>query len=84
MSSRSAQPLSAAEECALKPKDVFKECDKCPEMVVVPSGAGEISAARGAWPLSRTFSRSRTYAGFGLRVGTENRSRRMAAFLSRY
>jgi len=21
-----------------KPKDVFKECDKCPEMVVVPAG----------------------------------------------
>jgi formylglycine-generating enzyme required for sulfatase activity len=37
-SSRSAQPLSAAEECALKPKDVFKECDKCPEMLVVPAG----------------------------------------------
>jgi formylglycine-generating enzyme required for sulfatase activity len=39
VSSRSAQPLSAAEECALKPKDVFRECDKCPEMVVVPSGS---------------------------------------------
>jgi formylglycine-generating enzyme required for sulfatase activity len=38
-SSRQPQPLSAAEECALKPKDVFKECDKCPEMVVVPSGS---------------------------------------------
>jgi len=32
--------LSAAEERALKPKDVFKECDKgCPEMMVVPAGA---------------------------------------------
>jgi formylglycine-generating enzyme required for sulfatase activity len=38
-SSRSAKPLSASEECALKPKDVFKECDKCPEMVVVPAGS---------------------------------------------
>ncbi|MGP0088953.1 MAG: SUMF1/EgtB/PvdO family nonheme iron enzyme [Xanthobacteraceae bacterium] len=38
ISSRAGQPLSANEECALKPKDVFKECDKCPEMVVVPSG----------------------------------------------
>jgi formylglycine-generating enzyme required for sulfatase activity len=37
--SRSAQPLSAAEECALKPKDLFKECDKCPEMVVIPAGS---------------------------------------------
>jgi formylglycine-generating enzyme required for sulfatase activity len=39
LSSRSAKPLSAAEECSLKPKDVFKECDKCPEMVVVPPGS---------------------------------------------
>jgi len=30
---------SKAEECALKPKDVFKECDKCPEMVVIPAGS---------------------------------------------
>src|ERR1700680_2046835 len=33
-----ATPLSAAEERALKPKDTFRECDKCPEMVVVPAG----------------------------------------------
>ena len=24
---------------ALKPKDIFKECDQCPEMVVVPAGS---------------------------------------------
>ncbi|MCL2714247.1 MAG: formylglycine-generating enzyme family protein [Alphaproteobacteria bacterium] len=36
---RGAGALSAAEESALKPKDVFRECDKgCPEMVVVPAG----------------------------------------------
>ena len=38
VSSRAATPLSALEECALKPKDVFKECATCPEMVVVPAG----------------------------------------------
>jgi len=37
--SRSPRPLSANEECALKPRDVFKECDKCPEMVIVPAGS---------------------------------------------
>jgi formylglycine-generating enzyme required for sulfatase activity len=37
-SSRAANPLSTDEECALKPKDVFQECDKCPNMVVVPAG----------------------------------------------
>ncbi|MBI3702101.1 MAG: SUMF1/EgtB/PvdO family nonheme iron enzyme [Afipia sp.] len=38
LNSRAAQPLSAGEECSLKAKDVFKECDGCPEMVVVPVG----------------------------------------------
>jgi formylglycine-generating enzyme required for sulfatase activity len=33
-----AAPLFAERERALKPKDVLKECDKCPEMVVVPAG----------------------------------------------
>ncbi len=37
--SRVALPLSRAEECALRPEDVFKECDKCAEMVVVPAGS---------------------------------------------
>jgi formylglycine-generating enzyme required for sulfatase activity len=31
-------PLTLAEERALKPKDSFKECDDCPEMIVVPAG----------------------------------------------
>jgi formylglycine-generating enzyme required for sulfatase activity len=39
LSSRPACPLTAGEERALKPKDVFKECEKCPEMVVVPAGS---------------------------------------------
>jgi formylglycine-generating enzyme required for sulfatase activity len=33
------RPLPAELERALKPKDVFKECDVCPEMIVVPSGS---------------------------------------------
>ena len=37
--SRTAMPLSTDEECALTPGDVFKDCDRCPEMVVVPAGA---------------------------------------------
>jgi formylglycine-generating enzyme required for sulfatase activity len=32
-------PLSAERERALKPKDTFKECDVCPEMVVMPAGS---------------------------------------------
>jgi formylglycine-generating enzyme required for sulfatase activity len=39
LSVRPAGPLSSVEECTLKPKDVFKECDKCPEMVVVAAGS---------------------------------------------
>jgi formylglycine-generating enzyme required for sulfatase activity len=38
-SSRQTIPLASAEECALTPGDVFKECSQCPEMVVVPAGA---------------------------------------------
>ena len=38
-----AQPrvgvLSTDTERALAPKDVFKECDDCHEMIVVPAGA---------------------------------------------
>lgn len=36
---RAAVPLTATEERALRPKDSFKECEKCPEMVVVPAGS---------------------------------------------
>ena len=36
---RAAVPLTAAEERGLKPKDSFKECPDCPEMVVVPAGS---------------------------------------------
>lgn len=32
-------PLSAETEATLKPKDSFKECADCPEMVVVPAGS---------------------------------------------
>jgi len=32
-------PLSAVEESALKPKDTFKECTNCPEMIVIPGGS---------------------------------------------
>src|SRR5262245_4443898 len=35
---RDARPLSAAEEAAVAPFDHFKECDACPEMVIVPRG----------------------------------------------
>ena len=34
-----AQPLSPEHERALKPKDSFKECDACPQMVVVQVGS---------------------------------------------
>jgi formylglycine-generating enzyme required for sulfatase activity len=32
-------PLSPERERTLKPKETFKECDNCPEMVVVPAGS---------------------------------------------
>jgi formylglycine-generating enzyme required for sulfatase activity len=36
---KSIQPLTPELEQALRPKDSFKECDVCPEMVVVPKGS---------------------------------------------
>jgi formylglycine-generating enzyme required for sulfatase activity len=39
LASHKAAPLSAAEECSLKPKDSFRECADCPEMVVAPAGS---------------------------------------------
>src|SRR5215831_11229874 len=41
------RPLSSAEECALKPGDTFKECDTCPELVVVPSGSFVMGSPNG-------------------------------------
>src|SRR5262245_66082821 len=41
---RMAQPLSLAEERALGPLDHFKECEACPEMVVMPTGAFTMGA----------------------------------------
>jgi formylglycine-generating enzyme required for sulfatase activity len=38
LSASSSLPLSNGEESLLKPNDMFKECDDCPEMVVIPSG----------------------------------------------
>jgi formylglycine-generating enzyme required for sulfatase activity len=52
--SRSACPLSARTERALKPKDIFKECDGCPEMVVVPAG----TFTMGAPPIEEGFENS--------------------------
>src|SRR5262249_25759661 len=37
--STQAAPLSPMQEKALKPKDTFKECANCPEMMVVPPGS---------------------------------------------
>jgi formylglycine-generating enzyme required for sulfatase activity len=33
------EPLTAEQEHELKPKDTFRECADCPEMVVVPAGS---------------------------------------------
>lgn len=39
LSVRTPAPLSPQEECGLKPRDAFKECTDCPEMVVIPPGS---------------------------------------------
>ncbi len=42
---RAGQPLSPQEERALSPKDTFKECDACPEMIVMPAGSFTMGTA---------------------------------------
>jgi hypothetical protein len=45
-----AQAISAAQERALKAGDSFKDCEACPEMVVVPAGAFDGLAGPGRKP----------------------------------
>jgi formylglycine-generating enzyme required for sulfatase activity len=47
LAARTAQPLTAADECKLKPKDIFRECENCPEMVLVPAGEVLMGSDRG-------------------------------------
>jgi formylglycine-generating enzyme required for sulfatase activity/uncharacterized caspase-like protein len=42
-----AAPLTAQQEHALKPKDKFKDCALCPEMVVVPPGSFTMGSPAG-------------------------------------
>jgi formylglycine-generating enzyme required for sulfatase activity/uncharacterized caspase-like protein len=44
--SRCTAPLTAAQERGLKPQDAFRECDKCPEMVMVPAGRFDMGAPK--------------------------------------
>jgi formylglycine-generating enzyme required for sulfatase activity len=49
---RSPTPLTAAQERGLKPKDSFRECENCPEMVVVPAASftmGSAEKEEGRW-----------------------------------
>jgi formylglycine-generating enzyme required for sulfatase activity len=39
-------PLSPQQERALKPKDTFKECTHCPQMMVVPAGSFTMGSPR--------------------------------------
>jgi formylglycine-generating enzyme required for sulfatase activity len=57
---KGVQPLTPELEQALKAKDSFKECDVCPEMVVVPKGsfmmgtsANEPDRSKGEDPIHR-------------------------------
>lgn len=42
---RLLRPLSRSEEKALLPLDPFKECDRCPAMIVVPGGSFTMGAS---------------------------------------
>jgi formylglycine-generating enzyme required for sulfatase activity len=45
--SSAVMPLSPDQESTLKPKDTFKECTTCPEMIVAPSGSFRMGSPAG-------------------------------------
>jgi formylglycine-generating enzyme required for sulfatase activity len=47
-----AMILSPERERALKPKDTFKECPTCPEMIVVPPGSFSMGSAQNLFSFS--------------------------------
>jgi formylglycine-generating enzyme required for sulfatase activity len=44
---KAPRPLTLGEARALKPRDSFKECDVCPEMVAVPAGSFAMGSPKG-------------------------------------
>ena len=64
---RPAKPLTPDEERLLKPKDTFKECAECPEMVVVPAGSFMMGSPEGTQrkiTIARPFAVARFEATF--------------------
>jgi formylglycine-generating enzyme required for sulfatase activity len=64
-SPRPACPLSAAAERELKPKASFRECGKCPEMVVVAAGSFTMGSAD-----SELVPIAAAYAKYGIVPGS--------------
>jgi hypothetical protein len=51
-------PLTAEQERGLKPKDTFRECENCPEMVVVQAGAFTMGSPEAEGVVTATKVRS--------------------------
>ena len=66
LASRGVGVLSTNENCALKRGDVFKECEDCPEMVVIPNRAPD------PWPTLRESPGARREK-FGCDAGARSR-----------
>lgn len=82
---RLAKPLSRNEEAALEPTDRFRECDRCPEMVVAPPGKFIMGASESE-PGSTPDERPRhevTIRRFGVGELPVTLNEWMACFLAR-
>jgi formylglycine-generating enzyme required for sulfatase activity len=77
-------PLTPAQERGLKPKDTFRECSDCPEMVVVPAGSFTMGSPAGAKDRSETEGPQHTLTiGRPFAVGKFHVTRdQFAAFLN--
>jgi formylglycine-generating enzyme required for sulfatase activity len=59
------KPLTRAEERALRPRDSFRECIDCPEMVVASAGEFAFGSAQHKVVLAKTFAVGKFSVTFG-------------------
>jgi formylglycine-generating enzyme required for sulfatase activity len=68
---QSPKPLTADEERSLKPKAAFRECEECPDMVVVPAGSFVMGSSQSE--IGALISQYRNYASWWQTEGPQRK-----------